>query len=578
MASHREFAHDKAMKELKEIKNTKTGKTIHELMRLVTPLALAALCLAPSALASDYDGSVWLTSAAPAPNGGTWVQIHTGIETGRTEARGGAPQYDSVDEPGTIVAVPGKVGYWVVTKRGAIHRRGQAPDLCGGHLQNCSTFPPNPADWEFITSAAATPDGQGLWAVGRRGQVWTAGTAKPLGDAIEGYDLTATAIVPTPSGNGYYILKNDGGVHARGDAVFHGSTGGGTFHRNYTGLVLSRTASGTVNGYWMLNKDGGITTYGDATFLGSTGGNTENITSLFSVDQGTRYAWIHRNGEITVSGSYRRGAVTSNTSGTTRLWTLQGNLDYPGAELHTLLPGAGRADNWIFWPVKRSGATLYQLRNERNGLCVELRGYDVSQGACLSNLEGTQQTQGFSIETSGSYLYLVVPDWPRLVLSTMPGQTRLQLVDRTTLSPSQVSRWQVLEPATIYSADSNTLFQAAENNQAAVAADAANPAQKWLIAPTSDLPDAPVRFIEATTGRCAEAQSAERGYRLHLSACLQTSPAQEFQLHESGEGLFRIAPAFSGLTAAPSAGTPGEVEFVPTTQGIRWRLQAATAH
>lgn len=138
----------------------------------------------------------------------------------------------------------------------------------------------------------------------------TAGTAQPYGDAIEAYDNTATAIVPTPSGKGYYILSNDGGVHARGDAVFFGSTGG-SYKREWTGLVLSRTPAGVVNGYWMLNRDGGVTTYGDATFLGSTGETTDNVTSLFPLDGGTRYAWIKRNGEIGISGSYRRGAVAS---------------------------------------------------------------------------------------------------------------------------------------------------------------------------------------------------------------------------------------------------------------------------
>ena len=176
-----------------------------------------------------------------------------------------------------------------------------------------------------MTFAAATPDGQGLWALGKLGYVWTAGTAKLFGDAVVGYDLTATAIAPTPSGNGHYILKNDGGVHARGDAVFYGSTGG-SFKRHYTGFVLSYTAGGAVNGYWMLNQDGGVTTCGDATFLGSTGGNTEDVTSLFPLDNGTRYGLIARNGTIGISGSCRRGAVTSTTNGTKTLWTLQGDI------------------------------------------------------------------------------------------------------------------------------------------------------------------------------------------------------------------------------------------------------------
>lgn len=573
MVPEREFAQASLMTHFKKQPKVKNGKThAPSLFGFFAPAILALAALAPLAHASHYDGVVWLTSAAQAPNGGTWVQVHTGVDTARTESRGGAPEYESVNEPGTIVAVPGKTGYWVVGRSGSIHARGQARELCAGHLKYCTNYPFVPEDWESITFAAATPDGAGLWALGKRGQVWTTGTAQPYGDAIEAYDITATALVPTPSGKGYYILKNDGGVHARGDAVFFGSTGG-SYKRHYTGLVLSRTAAGVVNGYWMLNQDGGITTYGDAAFLGSTGGNTSDVTSLFPLDHGTRYGWIKRNGEIGISGSYRRGAVTSNAGGTTRLWTLQGNLDYPGAELHTLPAGAGRLDHWIFWPIQRAGVTVYQLRNEHNGLCVELRGYDVSQGACQSNLDGSQQSQGFTIETSGSYFYLVLPDWPRLVLSTLPGETRLRLVDRNLLPPNQIARWQVVEPTTVSSAGAAALLQAQGRADSAVAAAAPHPAQKWLIIPTSDAPHAPVRFIDAASGRCAEAQAG----RLQLFGCNEALSTQTFLLQESGEGTFRIAPVYSSLAASPSASSPGDVEFVPQAQSLLWRLGPITA-
>jgi hypothetical protein len=550
------------MKQSREQPPAKQKKThTQSVLGLLAPAVLTLLTLVPFAKASDYSAGVWLTSATQAPNGGTWVQLHTGVETGRTEARGGAPEYESVNEPGTIVSAPGKVGYWVVGKRGSIHARGQARELCGGDLRNCSNYPVAPQEWEYVTFAAATPDGQGLWVLGRRGQVWTAGTAQPYGDAIEAYDNTATAIVPTPSGKGYYILSNDGGVHARGDAVFFGSTGG-AYKRDWTGLVLSRTAAGVVNGYWMLNRDGGVTTYGDATFLGSTGGNSDNVTSLFPLDGGTRYAWIQRNGEIGISGSYRRGAVTSNTGGTARLWTLQGNLDYPGAELHTLPAGAGRADGWIFWPIKRSGAIVYQLRNEHNGLCVELKGYDISQGACQSSVEGSQQTQAFALEFSGSYIYLVLPDLPRLVISPLPGETRLKLVDRTLVPAHMIYRWQVLEPATIAAADSGALLQT----------EAVGHEQKWFVAPTSDAPNAPVRFIDSNSGLCAEARSGGASYRLQLATCDGASLSQAFLLEEAGSGVVRISPLTSSLSAAPSTVSPGEVEFVPVEQSSPWRL------
>jgi hypothetical protein len=74
-----------------------------------------------------------------------------------------------------------------------------------------------------------------------------------------------TAIVATPSGNGYYILLSDGGVFTFGDAVFYGSTGGNKpGGRDVTGLALSIADDGQVNGYWMVASDGGVFTFRNA--------------------------------------------------------------------------------------------------------------------------------------------------------------------------------------------------------------------------------------------------------------------------------------------------------------------------
>ncbi|WP_321474068.1 hypothetical protein [uncultured Paludibaculum sp.] len=553
-------------------------KTIYQtLCGLAAPLALAWLTLAPMARASDYGGMVWLTSAAQAPNGGIWLQLQTGEDSGKTLAIGGAPAYPSVDEPGTVVAAPGKSGYWVVTKKGVIHARGEAPEICGGRLSNCAGYPMDPGQYEYVTSAAATPDGQGLWALSYRGQVWCAGTAKHFGDAVEGFDLMGTTIAPTPSGNGYYILKDDGGVHTRGDAVFHGSTGG-AFKQDYTGLALSYTAGGAVNGYWMLKRDGGVFSYGDATFLGSTGGNSHEVNSLFLLDNGARYGWVERNGTIGISGSYNRGAITSTTGGTTTLWHQQGKVDQPGAELHALPAGTGRADSWIFWPVKKSGVTAYQLRNEANGLCAELRSYEVSQGPCQADVQNSQ-TQAFWLEYTGSYFYVVMADMPRLAVTALPGSSRLMLIDKTTFPPSQVYRWKILESTSIAALDSGVQWLAAEDADGAVSAasgtSAGGAAQKWLVAPTGEGPDGPVKFIDAQSGRCAEARGDAGRYRLGLAACAEASAAQRFQLREAGAGVFQIAPAGSRLAAAVSTTLPGEVEFVPAAHSTAWRLDSA---
>jgi hypothetical protein len=71
----------------------------------------------------------------------------------------------------------------------------------------------------------------------------------------------------TPTGKGYWLADNGGGVYAFGDAGFHGSLGGVRLERPVVGIASTPTGKG----YWMVAADGGIFCFGDAGFDGSTG-------------------------------------------------------------------------------------------------------------------------------------------------------------------------------------------------------------------------------------------------------------------------------------------------------------------
>jgi len=75
----------------------------------------------------------------------------------------------------------------------------------------------------------------------------------------------AVAIVPTKSGQGYYIVFADGGVFAYGDAVYRGSMGGEDLHAP----VVSAACTPSGDGYWLVAADGGVFCFGDAGFLGT---------------------------------------------------------------------------------------------------------------------------------------------------------------------------------------------------------------------------------------------------------------------------------------------------------------------
>jgi hypothetical protein len=173
------------------------------------------------------EGEQDVTSVAAAPGGGFWVQLDKYpalpgfFGYGETLVKDGAPALENFGWRGSIAAIPGRNGYWVVDVWGNISSRGDAPQICNGQLSDCSGYRVQIE----IVGAAATPSGNGLWALDREGKVWTTGDAQPYGD-VQDDPQVPTGIVATPSGKGYYIVLEDGGVFSFGDAVFYGSTGG----------------------------------------------------------------------------------------------------------------------------------------------------------------------------------------------------------------------------------------------------------------------------------------------------------------------------------------------------------------
>jgi hypothetical protein len=377
----------------------------HIFAAAILPAIALNVLTAGRAVASlpSLSGQGSVTSIAAAPKGGFWLQIdgrRSGVASG-TQAIDGAPQFENVPVPGSIAAIPGQEGYWVVTETGTIYARGSAPQLCGGQLSNCSNFPTDPGKSSYIVAAAATPDGHGLWAVGLSGHLWTAGSAPALGDAIK--DATPTGIVGTPSGKGYYIVMNDGGVYSFGDAVFYGSTGGKRPGGHAaTGLALSLNAVGDVTGYWMVFEDGGVFTFGDAPFLGSSGGVSEDITSIVAFPDGHSYAWVHDNGQISLSQKITGVVITSKDYGT--VWDLPDSSTEPSTALQLFPADGATSQQWQIFPTNQ-GQKIVQLVNLNSGLCADLTsdrtGAFLIQYLCKGKTEGWDN-QRFKVTTDAS--------------------------------------------------------------------------------------------------------------------------------------------------------------------------------
>jgi hypothetical protein len=349
------------------------------MMASLTLLSVIGDMVTPDARASlPTSERVFLTSIAAAPNGGFWLQRDGRADKviSSTYAIDGAPEFANVPEPGSIAAIPGQEGYWVVTETGSIFARGSAPQLCGGQLSNCSGFPKSPKQSQYISAVAATPDGQGLWAVGTDGKLWTAGTAPALGDVTKD-KTTPTGIVGTPSGNGYYIVKADGGVFAFGDAVFYGSTGGKRpGNKDATGIALSLDRTGDVIGYWIVFEDGGVLTFGDAPFLGSSGGGGSNATGIAALPNGRSYAWVHSNGLIVMSRTIPTVVITNTYGNLGRV--VDAPDASPGGQLVMAMPNGSTTQEWDLWPANDAG-TEVELVNVNSLLCADLPNNDVEE-------------------------------------------------------------------------------------------------------------------------------------------------------------------------------------------------------
>ena len=110
--------------------------------------------------------------------------------------------------------------------------------------------------------------GDGYWLVADDGGVFAYGDVRFFGStgAIK-LNKPVNGMASTPSGLGYWLVASDGGIFAYGDAAFQGSTGALTLNSPIVGMAPTSTGLG----YWLVAADGGVFAFGDAKFQGSTG-------------------------------------------------------------------------------------------------------------------------------------------------------------------------------------------------------------------------------------------------------------------------------------------------------------------
>jgi hypothetical protein len=123
---------------------------------------------------------------------------------------------------------------------------------------------------------------------------------------------TATTTTAPPGGHGYWLVGDDGGVFAFGEAAYHGSTG--NMVTKVRNLVVSlAVVSGIAptpdgGGYWLVTVNGGIFPFGDATYFGSLqniGVLDAEIPAIVPTADGKGYFMISWQGGVYAFGDAR---------------------------------------------------------------------------------------------------------------------------------------------------------------------------------------------------------------------------------------------------------------------------------
>ncbi len=127
---------------------------------------------------------------------------------------------------------------------------------------------PNSALNAPLVGIAATPSGRGYWLLGQDGGIFSYGSARFYGSTgARHLNQPVVGIAPTATGRGYLLVASDGGIFTFGDARYHGSAGA----RHLNSPIVGIATTPHERGYWLVASDGGIFSFGNARFHGSLG-------------------------------------------------------------------------------------------------------------------------------------------------------------------------------------------------------------------------------------------------------------------------------------------------------------------
>ena len=205
-----------------------------------------------------------------------------------------------------------------------------------------------------IVGMASTPSGKGYWLVADDGGIFTFNA--PYFGSLGARHLNSPIVgmASTPTGKGYWLVAGDGGIFTFGDAKFYGSTG--AMHLN---SPIKQIIAGPLGkGYWLMATDGGVFTFGSAKFHGSTGGRRLNapIVGMNATPSGGGYQLVASDGGVFTFGNAKFFGSTGNKHVSSPVVGIAGTSTGKGYWLATRAGGV-----YNFGDAKKQGGAMKQL-------------------------------------------------------------------------------------------------------------------------------------------------------------------------------------------------------------------------
>jgi hypothetical protein len=189
-------------------------------------------------------------------------------------------------------------GYWLVGSDGGIFSFGTAAfhgSMGGTPLQRP------------VVGITPTSTGNGYWLVASDGGLFSFGDSSyygslpglgfhPAGSKLpQSLNAPIVGMVPTATGQGYFMVASDGGVFAFGDAQFEGSCPG---IGGCAGAAVAVMPDRSGKGYWLVTTTGAVYAFGDASFYGAPPQSSVSVVDAVATPDGRGYWLLYANGVV----------------------------------------------------------------------------------------------------------------------------------------------------------------------------------------------------------------------------------------------------------------------------------------